>query len=155
MDVQEGFNRRRFLQLVLRLSLVVAITAAVYDQFTIYTTAVDQQREYREAERVYSCAVRLSKEVLEKYRSGLGNYDVGRACSSTFRRDGSFIVSGDELDQFRQGRPITEIFKPREWYDLNRFLWVLLLTALITNLVGIVALGCYLLVKWVIYGAQR
>ena len=146
--IAEYLKPKRFLRIVLRLSLVVALIATSIDTFKIYDRWTDESLDRQFATATMDCAIKLSRERIESTRNEYGLFDVAPLGCGAGTDGVNFWVSDEELQQYRDGK----YFSPLN-HRPSEFLSVLVTFAqycLSVNLIGIVLVAAFRIARWVI-----
>jgi len=151
--IVEYLKPKRFLTIVLRLSLVVALIASSIDTFKIYDRWTDESVDRQFATATMDCAIKLPRERIESVRNEYGLFDVAPLGCGAGTDGVHFWVSNEELQQHRDGK----YFSPLS-HQPSEFLSVLITFAqyfFSVNLFGIVLVAAIAVGRWIIGNSAR
>lgn len=141
---------KRYFKIFFRISIVVALIAAVIDANKVRERHVSEVFKVLELEMKMDCAVGLPEGLLARIRNLYGNYDVAQYCGPG--TDGeTYIVADYELDQHRAG-DFMRRFDYRAFHpivDWKSNLTVFIFVFLAINLIGACLYLFFLLGKWI------
>jgi hypothetical protein len=146
--IAEYLKPKRFLRIVLRLSLVVALIATSIDTFKIYDRWADESVDRKFATATMDCAIKLPRERIESTRNEYGLFDVAPLGCGAGTDGVHFWVSDEELQQYRDGK----YFSPLN-HRPSEFLTVLITFAqyfFSVNLFGILLVAAFGIGRWII-----
>ena len=146
--IAEYLKPKRFLAIVLRFSLVVALIATSVDMFKIYDRWTDESVKRQFAIATMDCAIKIPRERLESKENEHGLFDVAPLGCGVGDDGVHFWVSDEELQQHRDGTYFSPLFhRPAEF-----------LSGLVTfakyffsvNIFGLLLAAAFRIGRWII-----
>lgn len=148
MSIFDSLTLARYLRIVLRLSIVVAIASASVTLYRGYDDWKSAQESYERTVGIMNCAIRLSSKQLASKKNEFGLMDVAPVCG--VGSDGkTFWVSEQELEDHRNDKYMEALdFRPPA-FDVMRVSTMFFIAFVVVNLIGILLLAAHRTFRWV------
>lgn len=143
-------TKRRYFRIIIRLSIVVGLIAAVVDASNIRKKYSDQVKYLLDLEWKMDCAVRLTKDQLANVRNVNGLYDIAQYCGAG--SDGlTYFVADYELEDHSNGILVSrnDMREYSPFVDWESNLVMFALSFLLFNILGACLYLLFVLVKWI------
>jgi hypothetical protein len=143
-------DTKRYRLIIVRLSLVVGVMAALVDASKVLNYWWEQQQWIQERTVSMNCAARHSNEDLERVRvspSIEGLYDISQLGCGYGVEGVDFYVSREDLDLHKEGKYVQPNSFPKVDLQSNALSFVAYL--LLVNFIGLMVFGAYKVLRWV------